>query len=62
MLLFFFPVDVNRADFQAEVAPQKELGFEIKFAGIDTILVQDDQDILTSGIQGTIEISLVVIL
>ena len=45
-------VEVNRADFQGEAAPPKELGFEVKFAGIDTVLVQDDHDILHSGIEG----------
>ncbi len=47
-------VDVNLADFQSEAAPPKELSFEVKFAGIDTVLVQDDHDILHSGIQGLI--------
>ena len=51
--LLYFPVaDVNLADFQGETAPPKELSFEVKFAGIDTVLVQDDHDILHSGIQG----------
>ena len=43
---------MNLADFQGEAAPPKELGFEVKFAGIDTVLVQDDHDILHSGIEG----------
>ena len=51
-LLYFSVADVNLADFQGETAPPKELSFEVKFAGIDTVLVQDDHDILHSGIQG----------
>ena len=43
---------MNLADFQGEATPPKELGFEVKFAGIDTVLVQDDHDILHSGIEG----------
>lgn len=45
-------VDVNLADFQGEAVPPKELSFEVEFAGIDTVLVQDDHDILHSGIKG----------
>ena len=50
--LYFSDVDVNLADFQGEAPPPKELSFEVKFAGIDTVLVQNDHDILHSGIQG----------
>ena len=50
--LLIIHVDVNLADFQGEAAPPKELSFEVTFAGIDTVLVQDDHDILHSGIQG----------
>ena len=50
------PLDINRADFKSEISTQKELSFEVKFAGIDTVLVQDDHDIVHCGIQGTWEL------
>lgn len=43
-------IDVKLADLQSE-ATIKELGFEIKFAGIDAVLVKDYHDILHSGIK-----------
>ena len=40
---------MKRADLQSEAT--KELSFEIKFAGIDAVLVKDYHDILHSGIK-----------
>ena len=51
-MFLIFSADVNLADFQAETAKQKELSFEVKFAGIDVVLVQEEHAILHSGIQG----------
>ena len=52
----FLIIDVNPADFQGEATPLNELRFEVKFAGMDTVLVQDDRDILHSGIQGNLNL------